>query len=1229
MNPNQGRIGQAILAQGLRHEYSRYNAARRSLVIASKLYSKKTRTPDESDSLANGSNAIYIDKLYSKWSKDPGSVDQSWDAYFSGKPRSILSSRQRQPKKRKWQPTSVAERPASSAPNPAPQADWKYIDDHLVVQAIIRAYQTRGHLAADLDPLGIVGPTGHSLATDDKKLQATRAVLRQHYSYIFNDLNALFKLPKSTLIGGDEEFLPLREILDRLERVYCGHIGVEYMMITSIYKSNWIREQFEKPGVINFKPEEKKLILERLTRSTGFENFLAKKFSSEKRFGLEGCDIMIPVMKEIIDQSNKCGVESVLIGMAHRGRLNVLANVCRKPMKEILSQFHGLRASDWGSGDVKYHLGLFTERLNRQSNKNVRITVVANPSHLEYVNPVVLGKARAEMFLRGDYQGNKVLPMLIHGDASFCGQGVVYESIHMSDLPAYTTHGTIHVVSNNQVGFTTDPRFSRSSRYCTDVARVVNAPIFHVNADDPEACVHCARVAALWRAKFHKDVVIDIVGYRRNGHNEADEPMFTQPLMYQRIRKLKNCTVQYAEKLTRDGVIKMEEYTEMVKKYDTICNEAFEESKKIKTFKNSHWLDSPWSGYFQGRDRLRVCPTGVNLKTLQHIGEIYSSPPPAEHKFEVHKGILRILGLRKNMVKEKIADWSLGEAFAIGTLVKDGIHVRVSGQDVERGTFSHRHHVLHHQTKDKVRYNSLQHLYPDQAPYDVCNSSLSECAILGFETGYSMANPNTLVIWEAQFGDFANTAQPIIDTFLASGETKWVRQSGLCVFLPHSMEGMGPEHSSGRMERFLQLSDDDPDCFPDMCDADLVARQLMNTNWIVTNVTTPANLFHVLRRQVALGFRKPLINFSPKSVLRHPKARSPFRDFNECSSFQRIIPDTGKAGENPDCVKQLVFCSGKVYYDLLKEREDHEQESTCALVRVEQVCPFPYDLILEQINKYKGAELVWFQEEHKNQGAWSYIQPRFDTTILKMEGESRGITYQGRPPNSASSTGNKVQHYSEYDAIMTGLFGELTEENKKRIKEIKEQEQKAAVKQSEASLAKAKQAKMKEEAEKKAGEKKAGEKKEGEKKEDQTAGAKGAPPAPTGKANPPKPSAKATPAAAAGPPTETSPSPARKPMAAEPPTETSPSPARKSAPEAPTMAPSPARKPGQESAPGMKPKLAQKEVMPSDKSNDKREAPKRAADTDNKQDKQDENKSAKRLKKSEDEEAPNDPTSSL
>ncbi|XP_070070536.1 2-oxoglutarate dehydrogenase-like, mitochondrial isoform X2 [Drosophila takahashii] len=1007
------------------------------------------------DSFASGCSASYIEGLYNKWKRNPRSVDVSWDELFSGNERTkrhpIRSTHPRKyrrpPVERTALKARLGERTASgggASPAPsAPPSDWKNIDDHHTIQAIIRAYQSRGHLAANLDPLGIVGPQ-KTTSLDGSQRQAAREVLRQHYSYIFGDLNAMFKLPSSTMIGGDEEFLTLKEILDRLERIYCGSIGVEYMQINSLTKTNWIRDRLEKPGGLDLTKDEKKLILERLTRATGFENFLARKFSSEKRFGLEGCDIMIPTIKEVVDTATNHGVESILIGMAHRGRLNVLANICRKSIADILSQFHGLKASDSGSGDVKYHLGVFQERLNRQTNRMVRITVVANPSHLEHVNPVLLGKARAEMFQRGDTNGSKVLPIIIHGDASFSGQGVVYESMHLSDLPNYTTYGTIHIVSNNQVGFTTDPRFSRSSRYCTDVAKVVMAPIFHVNADDPEACIQCSRIAADYRNEFKKDVVIDIVGYRRNGHNEADEPMFTQPLMYQRIRKLKPCLLLYAEKLIKEGVLTDAEFKGMVANYDKICEDAWTKSKSIKSIRYSSWIDSPWPGFFEGRDRLKLCPTGISTDTLKTIGNIFSSPPPPEHKFEMHKGILRILALRKQMVQDKVADWSLGEAFAFGSLLKEGIHVRLSGQDVERGTFSHRHHVLHHQSADKVVYIALDHLYPDQAPYSVSNSSLSECAVLGFEHGYSMASPHALVMWEGQFGDFCNTAQCIIDTFIASGETKWVRQSGVVLLLPHSMEGMGPEHSSGRIERFLQMSDDDADVYPDTCDADFVARQLMNVNWIVTNLSTPANLFHCLRRQVKMGFRKPLINFSPKSLLRHPLARSPFKDFNECSSFQRLIPENGPAGKQPDCVKKLVFCSGKIYYDLFQERDDHEQVESVALVRVEQLCPFPYDLISQQLEMYPKAELLWAQEEHKNSGAWSYVQPRFDTALLKNENESRCVSYHGRPPSSSPATGNKVQHKNEYKAIIKSIFGELTPENKKRLEDkIKEQQAKA------------------------------------------------------------------------------------------------------------------------------------------------------------------------------------------
>lgn len=1013
------------------------------------------RSGKDVETFVNGCSANYIEGLYTKWKKDPESVDESWDEFFRGgdgasyrKLLRISDSRKRGvgAVDKAVIPLHTETRSASGgapAAAPAPAGDWKSIDDHHTIQAIIRAYQMRGHLAARLDPLGIINPT-QKTSMDGSQRSASEQVLRQHYRYIFNDLNANFKLPPSTRIGGGEEFLPLREILDRLERIYCGHIGFEYMHIYSLSKITWLRDRIEKPNAFALDKDEKKLILERLVRATVFENFLAKKLPSEKRFGLEGCDIMIPVIKEVVDRSTELGIESILIGMAHRGRLNVLANVCHKSISDLLAQFHGLKAEDSGSGDVKYHLGVFQERLNRQTSKMVRITVVANPSHLEYVNPVLLGKARAEMFIRGDAKGNQVLPIIIHGDASFCGQGVVFESMHLSDLPNYTTHGTMHIVANNQVGFTTDPRFSRSSRYCTDVAKVVNAPIFHVNADDPEACINCARIATEYREKFKRDVVIDIVGYRRNGHNEADEPMFTQPLMYQRIRKQKPVAALYSEKLTKEGVITAAEYKGLVDRFEKMFEDGWKSSKELKSVKHSSWIDSPWPGFFEGRDRLKICPTGISMDTMKRIGETFSSPPPEDHMFETHRGIMRILQLRKQMVDEKVADWALGEAFAFGSLLKEGIHVRLSGQDVERGTFSHRHHVLHHQSADKVIYTALQHLYPDQADYSVSNSSLSECAVLGFEHGYSMASPHALVIWEGQFGDFVNTAQCIIDQFIASGETKWVRQSGMVLLLPHSMEGMGPEHSSGRPERFLQLSDDDPDVYPDTCDADFVARQLLNINWIVTNLTTPANLCHALRRQMMMGFRKPLINFSPKSLLRHPMARSPFKDFNECSSFQRIIPDTGAAGKNPGNVKKLVFCSGKVYYDLFQERDDHEQVDKVALVRVEQLCPFPYDLINEQFALYPKAELMWAQEEHKNSGGWSYVQPRFDTALLKNEKETRCVSYHGRPPSSSPATGNKVQHKTEYKDFITSVFGELTPANKKRLADkVKAQQQKA------------------------------------------------------------------------------------------------------------------------------------------------------------------------------------------
>lgn len=981
------------------------------LVAASsvKLYNSAAAEP-----FLNGSSSNYIDDMYNAWLRDPASVHASWDAYFRN--NSYEAPPSLAPIPRNHVPASQylgSAVPALAGGSSAvgTRIDDKLIDDHLAVQAIIRSYQSRGHLVADLDPLGILNA---DVQRDlEHNLRANEKVTRSYMNFEEADMDRVFKLPSTTFIGGKEKFLPLREILSRLERAYCNKIGVEFMFINSLEQCNWIRERFETPNIMNYTSEEKRLLLARLTRATGFEAFLAKKFSSEKRFGLEGCEIMIPAMKEVIDVSTRLGVESIIMGMPHRGRLNVLANVCRKPLNQIFTQFAGLEAADDGSGDVKYHLGTYIERLNRVTNKNIRLAVVANPSHLEAVDPVVQGKTRAEQFYRGDGEGKKVMSILLHGDAAFSGQGVVYETMHLSDLPDYTTHGTVHIVVNNQIGFTTDPRHSRSSPYCTDVARVVNAPIFHVNSDDPEAVMHVCRVAAEWRATFHKDVIIDLVSYRRNGHNEIDEPMFTQPLMYKKIRGIKPVLDIYANQLIAEGCVTADEVKSVKDKYEKICDEAMEQAKVETHIKYKDWLDSPWSGFFEGKDPLKVAPTGVIEETLVHIGNRFSSPPPNAAEFAIHKGLMRVLAARKEMVDNKSVDWALGEAMAFGSLLKEGIHVRLSGQDVERGTFSHRHHVLHHQTVDKATYRPLCHLYPDQAPYTVCNSSLSEFGVLGFELGYSMTNPNALVIWEAQFGDFNNTAQCIIDQFISSGQSKWVRQSGLVMLLPHGMEGMGPEHSSARAERFLQMCSDDPDYFPPESE-EFAIRQLHDINWIVANCSTPANYFHIMRRQIALPFRKPLVLLTPKSLLRHPEARSSFSEMTDGTEFQRIIPDASAASENPSSVKKLIFCSGRVYYDLVKARRERKLDSDIAISRLEQISPFPYDLIKAECAKYPNAELVWAQEEHKNQGYWTYIEPRFDTAI----NSTRDLSYVGRPCSASTATGSKAQHTKELKNLL-------------------------------------------------------------------------------------------------------------------------------------------------------------------------------------------------------------------
>ncbi|KAJ7305110.1 hypothetical protein JRQ81_010962, partial [Phrynocephalus forsythii] len=855
--------------------------------------------PVAAEPFLSGTSSNYVEEMYYAWLENPKSVHKSWDIFFRNANAGAAPGTAYQSPP----PLSTSLSTLTQSLVPAQPNVDKLVEDHLAVQSLIRAYQIRGHHVAQLDPLGILDADLDSSVPADIITSADKLGF---YGLDESDLDKVFRLPTTTFIVDAWRCTgsALNGILSfHVEQMaYCQHIGVEFMFINDLEQCQWIRQKFETPGVMQFSNEEKRTLLARLVRSTRFEEFLHRKWSSEKRFGLEGCEVLIPALKTIIDKSSGKGVDYVIMGMPHRGRLNVLANVIRKELEQIFCQFDSkLEAADEGSGDVKYHLGMYHRRINRVTDRTITLSLVANPSHLEACDPVVQGKTKAEQFYCGDTEGKKVMSILLHGDAAFAGQGIVYETFHLSDLPSYTTHGTVHVVVNNQIGFTTDPRMARSSPYPTDVARVVNAPIFHVNADDPEAVVYVCNVAAEWRSTFHKDVVVDLVCYRRNGHNEMDEPMFTQPLMYKQIRKQKTVLQKYAETLVSQGVVNQPEYEEEISKYDKICEEAYARSKDEKILHIKHWLDSPWPGFFtlDGQPRSMTCPsTGLNEEDLAHIGKVASSVPV--ENFTIHGGLSRILKTRGELVTNRTVDWALAEYMAFGSLLKEGIHIRLSGQDVERGTFSHRHHVLHDQNVDKRTCIPMNHLWPNQAPYTVCNSSLSEYGVL--------------VLWEAQFGDFHNTAQCIIDQFICSGQSKWVRQNGMVLLLPHGMEGMGPEHSSARPERFLQMCNDDPDVFP-------VSSFLYDCNWIVVNCSTPANFFHVIRRQILLPFRKPLIVFTPKSLLRHPEARSNFDDMLPGTHFQRIIPENSLAAQNPDAVKRVLFCTGKVYYDLTRERK--------------------------------------------------------------------------------------------------------------------------------------------------------------------------------------------------------------------------------------------------------------------------------------------------------------------
>ncbi|XP_043259042.1 2-oxoglutarate dehydrogenase, mitochondrial-like [Colletes gigas] len=990
---------------------------------------------DRFNNLLNTSNSQYLEYIYRQWLKDPTSVSPSWSLFFDfvygdkpsvstiAKPPTarVESSPSVVPSNLTTPQTASSDFPQQSLRQKSDselQGD-QFISGALDINATIRAYQARGHLIADIDPLGIQNPESHKLQGTPNLPPAI--VVREHLKGMTEaDMNKEFPLAPFTVIGGPKRSLPLRDILTRLNEVYCGHLGLEYTYIHDNGMLDWLREKFEVPGAWELPEQHRKFIWMDIMRAVTFEGFLARKYPTEKRFGLEGCESFIPSMVECLEISAEKGVESFAIGMAHRGRLNTLINVCSKPLHQLLTQFNPIPLEGFGSGDVKYHLGMHTEKILERSNKKILCAVMANPSHLEAIDPVIVGRIRAEQVEKNDAKlGKKSLAILVHGDAAFSGQGIVYETMHLTDLPEYTTGGVMHVVINNQIGFTTDPRYSRSSAHCTDVARVVNAPIFHIHGDNPDLVAYCSKVASEYRAEFHNDVVIDVVGYRRFGHNELDEPMLTQPLMYKRIKEHPNVLTIYSDKLLKEGVITEAFAQEEIQKYWNHCESEFAKAQEIDSMNMSDWHDVPWSEFFASQSpQARIPPTGIDTETIKTICKAISTPPK---DIESHGQVLRVMDKRAQLMEARKADWAMGECLAFLSLLKEGHHVRLSGEDVERGTFSHRIHIIHDQSRDKVYKNILHDVFPGQALYTVSNSSLSEYGVCGFELGYSAYNHNTLTIWEAQFGDFANTCQVTLDTLLCSGQSKWGRQVGLVLLLPHGMEGQGPEHSSARLERCLQLCDDDwthiPGTEPGAPQGEtpeqIMTRQLFEINWIVCNLTTPANLFHALRRQIHMPFRKPLVVMSPKSLLRHPMALSSFEEMEPDTSFKPVISDSLVKSGN---VQKILLCSGKVFYDLVTERQEKQMEDKIAIIRIEQLCPFPYHFLKQEVEKYPNAKIMWLQEDHKNQGAYLYVRDRIALALgLRLE----DVMYGGRPPSAAPSTGSKIIHANEYSDLMS------------------------------------------------------------------------------------------------------------------------------------------------------------------------------------------------------------------
>lgn len=997
-----------------------YRVLHTSSVVLEPVAPKAVALSKLKDNFNDGTSVNYIEELEARYRNDPKSVDRSWASFFSNMDRGVSGE-------------AIAEAyhayqtglGTGMSPLAAASISQQTIQESMRLFVLVRMYQVVGHFAANLDPLGLSHPPPRP-ELDPKTYGFTEA-----------DLDREFYLGTWQTGGFMSEDRPVRtlgEILTRLRDVYCDRIGYEYMHIADRDRCNWIRDRIETVEPPRYSKLEKTQILDRLAWSDMFEKFCGNKYASTKRFGLDGGETLIPGMKALIDRSAELGVESIVIGMAHRGRLNVLANVVRKPLAQIFTEFTGKKANaDWyGSGDAKYHLGTSYDRPTT-SGKMVHLSLVANPSHLEAVDPVVLGKIRAKQYYSDDNERARNMPILLHGDGSFAGQGIVYETLDFCGLPDYTVGGCIHLVINNQVAFTTDPKASRSSPYCTDVAKALNAPIFHVNGDDVESVIRVCQLAADWRQTWKTDVVIDLVCYRKLGHNEGDEPMFTQPLMYKKIREMKSAHDIYAEKLIAEGTLAKEEVDEIRAKIQKILSDDYEQAATYKP-KFQDWLSSHWKGFMSPNQLSRIRNTGVKMELLKTVGEAITDIPST---FTPHRQIKKVFESRRQMIETgEGVDWAMAEALAFATLLSEGNHVRISGQDVERGTFSHRHAVIHDQLTGE-KYTPLAHVYPGQKPnqFTVSNSSLSEYGVLGFELGYSMENPNSLVMWEAQFGDFANTAQCIFDQFLSAGESKWLRQSGLVCTLPHGYEGQGPEHSSARMERFLIMSDENPYKIPEVDKAlwftgGHLGTQVQATNWQIVNCTTPANYFHVLRRQIHRQFRKPLVIFSPKSLLRHPKCKSGLWEFDDVPDdagivgvrFKRVIMDDQglvpkeRAPQPPEepGFKRVLFCTGKVFYDLHAAREQQGKLSDVAIVRIEQLAPFPFDLVCREVRRYPAAEFMWVQEEPMNMGAYLHVQPRLDTCLKHEQRASSGrIAYAGRAPSASTATGFGEVHAME------------------------------------------------------------------------------------------------------------------------------------------------------------------------------------------------------------------------